>query len=500
MKEKKINHKPLVLNKHLAAIHIDNTSLSFVDKKIMNVLLFNTKKNIGKKDFHYIEISEIIKNIGWKNANTKEIRRSLKKLVDTTIEWNILGKDRKNKWTYTKLLAGISLDEKAGFIRFSYTPDLIQRLKEPNIFARLELEMQREFNNKYSLSLWEYCTGVYSSSRNSQVTSSDIISLDDYRKLIGVKESAYAQFKIFNNHRIKQPVEEINKLSPLNVTVRYLKKEGKTSALQFIIEKKKFYNGELDFQAYDIENNITTEFSVVVNKLKEICGLNDKEINQILRIYSPIYIKDRLRNIEKQIKKGLIKNKRMYSLKIIKNEKIETTKQLETQSKREVSNLKKFNFSDSEISFLLMSHGEERVARNINFIEEKLNLGYVPKNLKALVKDAVAKDYAFKTDTIERKNEENTLIKLENTVKWHTSKNPEHQKNFDKFLKLLKDRVGEATYDSWFKLNLQSIESDEIILETKSKFFKQELINKYESIIAETSLKIFNKKFCSILP
>ena len=96
-----------ILIKTTGAIHMTaSRSLSLVERKISNIFLKNAYDNLVKKDEHKIKINELIKSLGWDTRkNYNDIKLAIKKLVDTTLEFNSFGKDKINEWYVCSLLA-----------------------------------------------------------------------------------------------------------------------------------------------------------------------------------------------------------------------------------------------------------------------------------------------------------------------------------------------------------------------------------------------------------
>src|SRR5437016_10630457 len=99
------------------------------------------------------------------------------------------------------------------------------------MYARLDLNLQKQFNSKYSLALWEPCTDYLGSGRDYGETP--FIPLDAFRKLMGVTDKMYPAFMNFNQKVIKPAVDEINAVSDFRVAVDYQRQGRKVTALKF---------------------------------------------------------------------------------------------------------------------------------------------------------------------------------------------------------------------------------------------------------------------------
>src|SRR5688572_18625957 len=119
----------MVLKKHVGLIHCEN-KLTLIQRKICNVLLFNALDKINDQDTHEIPLKKLCSLVGYNSNDSKQIKDSVKTLISTVMEWNLL-EDSKflNEedypedaitWHASALLAGASI--KNGTICYSYSP------------------------------------------------------------------------------------------------------------------------------------------------------------------------------------------------------------------------------------------------------------------------------------------------------------------------------------------------------------------------------------------
>jgi hypothetical protein len=193
------------------------------------VLLFNAYNELEHEEEHQIRLLELVKMVGYDSHDLDYLKESAKAMMNCIVEWDVLGKDGSPEWGATVLLAQAEI--KRGVLTYAYSPALRRRLHNPSIYARLDLNLQKKFNSKYGLALWEICTDYLGASREYGETP--FIDLEDYRKLMGIKEGGYPQFKEFNRCAVTQPMDEINQVSDFQVTADYKRQQRKVVALKF---------------------------------------------------------------------------------------------------------------------------------------------------------------------------------------------------------------------------------------------------------------------------
>ena len=227
MRKPKLETKREVF-KHSAAIQIHN-NITLLQRRVWNVLLFNAYSELESEEEHHIALAELVKLVGYDSHDMDYLKEAAKVMMNCIVEWDVLGKDGSPEWGATPLLAQAEI--KRGILTYAYSPALRRRLHNPSIYARLDLNLQKQFDSKYGLALWELCADYLGASRDYGETS--FIPLEDYRKLMGIKDGGYPKFKEFNRCAVKEPVAEINRVSDFQVVAEYQRHGRKVTALKF---------------------------------------------------------------------------------------------------------------------------------------------------------------------------------------------------------------------------------------------------------------------------
>ena len=214
--------------KHSAAIHIHN-NITLLQRRTWNALLFNAYHELETEEVHRIALLELAKLIGYDSHDLEYLKEAAEAMVRCIVEWDVLDKDGSPDWGVTALLAQAGINK--GTFTYAYSPKLRQLLHNPRVYARLDLNLQKQFESKYALALWELCADYLGASREYGETP--FIELGDFRKLMGIKEGGYPKFKEFNRCAVKEPIAEINRISDFQVVVDYQRERRKVTALKF---------------------------------------------------------------------------------------------------------------------------------------------------------------------------------------------------------------------------------------------------------------------------
>ena len=324
--------------KHSAAIQISN-EVNLLQRRAWNVLLANAFDDLDKEDEYEIKIRDLCNILKYKGNNIEYIKQILRDLVDIKVEWNILGKDG-NEWGVAVLLAQAKIVN--GVLTYGYAPVMRKRLHNPTMYAKINLSLQNRFDSKHSLALYELFLDYFNVKIGYGETP--FISVDDFRKLLGLKESEYREFKDLSKCIIKKATKEINAKSDLFVEVKQEKKGRRVTGLKFCIKRNE--NNAIEIKA--LEKNFGQEqvplplpefeidnpelFQVLINQF----GISKNKAIEILQTHDEFYIQEVLIAVKEHIEKGKIKNIPAFTIKAIEEDyrKKKTSFEIEKEEKK----------------------------------------------------------------------------------------------------------------------------------------------------------------------
>ena len=214
------------VKKHVAAIHTSGV-LSLLDRKMVNVLLLNAYDRLLTERTHKLPIKHLCAMLGWEESNNIErLQDVLRKLASTSIEFNMM-EDGKEVWRVMSMLSYGEI--KDGICTYRYDEYLAERLYDPEIYATINIGIQRRFEGSYALTLYENCL------RYKVVGSTGWWELSRFKKIIGASAAVYDEFKYLKRDVIIKPVEEINRISDIQLVPDFQKQGRKVIAVRFLI-------------------------------------------------------------------------------------------------------------------------------------------------------------------------------------------------------------------------------------------------------------------------
>lgn len=319
-------------------VHIAN-KCSYVQKKMVNVLLANAYSNLLTKREHEIPISVLCEHIGLGSNNIPYVKELFRNLMDIKFEWNILDTSEEN-WTIVTAVSRATI--RGNTLIYAYDDYLARQLYNPAIYAALDLQIQNRFTSTYAYTLYEQIARFL----NQGLTATPKIPIKVFRKLMGVDDdkTSLQEFKIFNRAVLKPAMDEINRLSDLWVEVEFERESRRVAAVQFSFRKK--HVSELQFQPDLPMGEATHEEDRVTRLAKLMMEINvsKKDAESAALLYDDQLIIDTVQYAKDQFEKGEIKKSiGAYFLATIKKQAVvgESTYEKELRAKKDIAKRQK---------------------------------------------------------------------------------------------------------------------------------------------------------------
>jgi hypothetical protein len=199
-----------------------------------NVLLANAFDDLRIKRKFQIGLTDLAEVLEYHSKDWEHFRKALRGLMQTIVEWDVFGKCRKIEWHASTLLASVEIVD--GIVTYSYSEFLREQFHHPTMFAKISLRLQNKFQSKHSQCLWELACDIFDQSRGEGETR--WLSLEEYRKFMGIAPGKYPDFKRFNYRAVKEPVAEINALTDFVVSMEQKSQGRRVTALKVKVERK----------------------------------------------------------------------------------------------------------------------------------------------------------------------------------------------------------------------------------------------------------------------
>jgi len=300
------------LKKHAATIHCSNT-LSLLQRKVSNALLYHAYNELMLKDEHEITVKQLCRLIGYQGNNHAVIKEALKGLISTVIEWNVIDDETGTEnWTASSIIASVSLEGPICY--YAYSPRMKQLLHSPSMFGKIDLVIQSKFRSSYGLALYENCI------RYRGLPYSKWFDIDLFKKLMGIPAGMYEVFRDFKKRVLDKAIDEVNTYSDLIVSSEFLKESRKVKRIRFKLEEraKKIKLGD----PKKVKNlTHATDLETTRNQLLSDFNLTIEQIEKLLLEHDLTFIREKIDMVaaSKPFQTGKIQNRAGYLLSAIKN-------------------------------------------------------------------------------------------------------------------------------------------------------------------------------------
>lgn len=230
--------KSLILHKPSGAIAVAG-NMSMAERKLYDGFLYvveeTLKQDIKEKRFS-IPLIELKRMFGLeKGKNNKKFKEIIRKLSNTEVEYNILGKD-KTIDGFAHYLDNVKceIDKRAGVIIINFSiPSKVREamVNKDSSFADIDLMIIKDLRSKYSALLYELCKD-YKKSKMPTMT------MGKFRQLFGIKD----KYKMpdLRNRVLNTAINELNNNDKIKFSINYeLTKQSNTyTHIRFIVEKQ----------------------------------------------------------------------------------------------------------------------------------------------------------------------------------------------------------------------------------------------------------------------
>ncbi len=360
--EKKLDKHEL--KKHAATIHCSNT-LSLLQRKVSNALLYHAYKELMVKEEHQISIKKLCQLISYNGHNHAVIREALKGLLATVLEWNIVNDTTGSEdWTASSIIASVSLQGPICY--YAYSPRMKQLLYSPSMFGKINLYIQSRFKSSYGLALYENCI------RYRGLPNTKWFDIQTFRKMMGVPQNNYIVFRDFKRRVLDKSVEEVNTYSDLLVEPELVRERRRVIKIRFLLKER--------VKKIRIGNKVTTEeegsseITIVRELLINEFGVSPHQTEKILSQYSLKFIREKMTVIEesKNYQLGQVKNSAAYLLSALKNNfkksknSGEVIKQKKQEKDRKLYNLKELKRVAEQIDKAYLLYREQTIDKKLN--------------------------------------------------------------------------------------------------------------------------------------
>lgn len=218
----------------------NENKITLVQRQLWNILYAHAMDDLTTKRIHEIPLRLIFAEKDFDLKEYSELKEHLKALVETSVEWNLLEKD-KRVWGIATFLASAEINEKTGMLEYEYSEKILNKLIIPKHheaikntpYAKLSLITQRKFRSKHTQFWYEFLTDLHFAHQQETVTK--WIHLDELQAMMGTQYKRWTDIK---DKLLQRPIDELMPFVPFTVKYQAMKAMRKTTHVRFRLKTK----------------------------------------------------------------------------------------------------------------------------------------------------------------------------------------------------------------------------------------------------------------------
>jgi hypothetical protein len=229
---------PLKKPVNTLAIVPQNRKITVLGRKAYNVMLSIAQTQGVEKESFRAPLAEIVSGIDYGSNDLDLIKKHLRAMASTIVEWNSPTTGEGTKWTVCPLIshATIVKESNQNFLEWGYAQPLRNELLSPAVFSKLSIGMLSQMHTHAGIVLYEICTRYKNVGRTARQHWRWWLPV-----LTGQPNSdrlAKTEYRFFKRDTIKPAIAEVCAITDIEIElVEY--KEGKTiTDVQFHVKRK----------------------------------------------------------------------------------------------------------------------------------------------------------------------------------------------------------------------------------------------------------------------
>ena len=229
---------PLLKPVFSLALVPQNNKITALGRRTWNVLLHMAQNQGLERETFRAALTDIVKGLNYNSGDIKIIKTHLRSMITTLVEWQSPTAGEWQTWDVCGMLSHAKLSKERGqiWVEWSYAVNMRNELLDPEIFAKLSLEVISQLGSHPAVALYEICSrylGVGQTARKAWTWWRPV--------LLGRPDDERLQrleYRIFKRDTLRPALAEINSLADIEIEMLEFKSGRFVSDLQFAVRKK----------------------------------------------------------------------------------------------------------------------------------------------------------------------------------------------------------------------------------------------------------------------
>lgn len=359
-----------------------------VQRKVMNILIWNALPEIDTKQMHKIRISDILslmkgdEAVGGSNRNhLVEVLRELKN-IEISLHYDSQG--RENDITQTGILSDFQYRGSEGLVIYGFSKITNALLADASYAAQIDVRLQAEIKSRYTLSLLEIALGYQADG------ATPMWPVEIWRRDLGVLENTtYSEYRYFKSKVLNPAVEEVFRVAKIRLTQESIadRTTRRVEAFRFVIEK--LSSNEMGaLSAVEMRNNPAFKDLIFIGVSKPLAA------EAVIR--DPLHASEVAAEAKAQFEAGTVKNPGAWAAKMLR-EYIQVKSGLQREQEKKALLAQRSAKRSLRKQEIVADIQLERKRFNKRLIDEHLN-GLSETELINTARAATMKSYGLPTE------------------------------------------------------------------------------------------------------
>jgi hypothetical protein len=228
------------LRKPVSALAISPKTgkITLLARKTWNVLLHKAQDRGLLEETHRAPLNEIVRGLDFNSRDLKIVKDHLRSLVSTTVEWQSPTTGESQAWTVSGMLAHASIAKTKGevWVEWSYAVNMRNELLDPDVYAKLSLEIISQLSTHAALVLYEIGKRYSAIGQTSRQPWQWWVPVLTGRAMD--ERTSRLEYRIFKRDYLRRALAEIVAITDIEMELTEHKAGRFISELQFSVKRK----------------------------------------------------------------------------------------------------------------------------------------------------------------------------------------------------------------------------------------------------------------------
>ena len=299
--------------------------VTLTGRRLYNALMQVAQARLSKleamppADFMFeAPLNALLRTTGSNGEDRTAAKRYLREMRGLEVDWESTAPGDGAKWRGFSMLSEVAIEVRGGenWVSWSYPPTIMAAVKEPDRWARIDLEMLARLGTYAAVALYEICARY-------RDNPSGVTSRKPVQWWINALSQAPAgaerrEWRKFKNERIKDAVAQISCETDLEIELVEHKQGRAVVEAQFAVRRKRLVGKQRQLPADLIDANLVLR--------AESLGIREVKLDGLVREFGDVRVRRQVDVLERRAANDKLKgieNTYSYLRSLLRNDSAE---------------------------------------------------------------------------------------------------------------------------------------------------------------------------------